>query len=226
MTTDVLLRPVWTALSTRQAALAIGDDQARRFPPEIGTLAGVRDDSDDSLRALAALVPETGPLLLLQADPIAIPPGTIATITAEGVQMVAERIVPALLDARIERLTDADAPAMLALATLTKPGPFAAKTHTLGEFWGIKDDGVLVAMAGERTKLAGYTEVSGVCTHPAARGRGLARVLSAWMSARIAERGETPYLHAYAANTAAIELYRSLGFAIRRAMHVAAIVRA
>jgi predicted GNAT family acetyltransferase len=97
------------------------------------------------------------------------------------------------------------------------------RTPALGEFWGIKDAGVLVAMAGERMKHEGFTEVSGVCTHPHARGRGLGRALSAHVAARISARGDTPYLHAYASNTAAIELYRSLGFAIHRQMYVAAI---
>jgi predicted GNAT family acetyltransferase len=218
----MLERPVWTALTTRQASFSIGGDHARRFVPEVGSLASARDDSPESLLALA----ELAPVLLLQADPIVVPPGTVAVTTAAGVQMIASRIVDAPIDDRIERLTEADAPAMLALATLTKPGPFAARTPSLGEFWGVKDGGVLVAMAGERMKQDGFTEVSGVCTHPDARGRGLARLLSAWVAARIAARGETPYLHAYASNTAAIELYRSLGFALHKTMHVAAIARA
>jgi len=221
-TESLLERPVWTALATRQASFAIGGDRARRFVPEVGSLASARDDSPESLQALAELVP----VLLLQADPIVVPPGTVATTTAEGVQMIASRIVDAPIDDRIVRLTDADGPAMLALATLTKPGPFAARTPSLGEFWGVKDGNVLVAMAGERMKQDGFTEVSGVCTHPDARGRGLARLLSAWVASRIAARGETPYLHAYASNTAAIELYRSLGFALHRTMYVAAIARA
>lgn len=115
---------------------------------------------------------------------------------------------------------------MIALATVTKPGPFAARTHALGSFFGIKENGVLLAMAGERMKHDGYTEVSGVCTHPDARGRGFARSLSAHVARRIVERGETPYLHAYATNTAAIELYESLGFRLRREMHVASVARA
>lgn len=221
MSTSLLERPVWTALTTRQAAFAIGGEHARRFVPEVGSLAAARDDSPDSLQALA----ELAPVLLLQADPIVVPPGTVAVTTADGVQMIASRTISAPDDDRIVQLTEADAPAMLALATLTKPGPFAARTQSLGEFWGVKDRGVLVAMAGERMKQAGFTEVSGVCTHPAARGRGLARLLSAWVASRIAARGETPYLHAYASNAAAIELYRSLGFSLHRAMHVAAIGR-
>jgi len=226
MTAHLLDRPVWNALTTRQLAVSVGDDRARRFAPDIGSLAGTCDDGPESLRALAELVPTEGTLIVLQVDPIAIPPGTVAVTAAPGVQMIAERVTVPSPDVRIERLTEADAPEMLALATVAKPGPFAPRTPSLGEFWGVKDRGVLVAMAGERMQHAGFTEVSGVCTHPDARGRGFARALSAHVAARIAARGETPYLHAFAANTAAVELYQSLGFTLRRPIHVAAIARA
>jgi predicted GNAT family acetyltransferase len=226
MTDRVLGRPVWTALTTRQAGFAVGGVRARRFAPDIGPLAAARDDSPESLAALAALLPEDGMLLLLQADAIILPPGAVAVTTAAGVQMMAERLAPAPIDERIERLSDADGPAMLALAALTKPGPFEPRTPSLGEFWGVKERGILVAMAGERMKHEGFTEVSGVCTHPGARGRGLGRSLSAAVAARILERGETPYLHAYATNTVAIRLYESLGFRLRRQMNVAVVRRA
>jgi predicted GNAT family acetyltransferase len=226
MSTHPLDRPVWNSLSTRHARFAVGGDRARRFAPDIGPFGCARDDEDASLAELAELVPTDGTLLLLQADPIVLPPGTVDRTAAPGVQMIATQLAAtAATPEPIERLTDADVPAMVALATLTKPGPFAVRTPALGEFWGIKDRGVLVAMAGERMKHDGFTEVSGVCTHPGARGRGLARALSAHVAARIVERGETPYLHAYASNTAAIQLYESLGFRLRCAMHVAAIAR-
>ncbi len=223
--THVLDRPVWNALSTRQTAFASGGDRARRFAADVGPLAGARDDSPESLAALAELVPAGGTLLLLQADPIALPSSLVTVTTAAGVQLVLDRLADVAPDPRIVPLTAADAPEMLALATLTKPGPFAARTHALGDFVGIREGGVLIAMAGERMKHAGYTEVSGVCTHPDARGRGYARLLSAHVARRIAERGELPYLHAYATNTPAIALYESLGFRLRCAMHVAQIAR-
>ena len=114
---------------------------------------------------------------------------------------------------------------MLELASLTNPGPFADRTSDLGEFWGVKDGDALVAMAGERMNQPGFIEVSGVCTHPDVRGRGFARALSATVAGRIRARGDVPYLHAYATNKAAIDLYESLGFRLRCRMNVAVIGR-
>jgi predicted GNAT family acetyltransferase len=122
-------------------------------------------------------------------------------------------------------LTDADAPEMLALAQLTEPGPFLSRTHTMGTFIGIRSGGRLAAMAGERFRFPGYTEVSGVCTHPDFRGRGLARRLSAAVAAGITARGERPFLHAWKTNRPAIALYESLGFAMRAEVNVAVLVR-
>ncbi|TIU40383.1 MAG: GNAT family N-acetyltransferase, partial [Mesorhizobium sp.] len=96
----------------------------------------------------------------------------------------------------------------------------------LGEFWGVKIDGRLAAMAGERMKQPGYSELSGVCSHPDFRGGGLARLLSLFVANRIMARGEVPYLHAFANNAAAIKLYESIGFRLRSAMNIAVVQRA
>jgi predicted GNAT family acetyltransferase len=226
MTTQPLDRPVWHALSTRQKTVAVGGERAKRFAPDIGPFAATRDDSPESLQALAELVPAGARVILIQVGDAPLPPGTIAETTALGVQMVAENVVPLEPSAPIERLTAADVPAMLALATLTKPGPFLPRTHELGQFWGVKEHGALVAMAGERMKPEGFTEVSGVCTHPDARGRGYAGLLSRVVATQIMRRGETPFLHAYASNTAAIGLYEALGFKLRCNVNVTVLARA
>lgn len=111
-----------------------------------------------------------------------------------------------------ERLSDADGPEMLALATLTQPGPFFSKTHRLGRFIGVRHEGRLVAMAGERLNLDGFTEVSGVCTHPDHRGRGYAGALMRVVTKHILKRGDAAFLHARIGHEQTIAFYETLGF--------------
>ncbi len=226
MTADALDRPVWNSLISHRAAFALGDGPARRFGPQFGPLTGAMDASPESLAALAALPCDEMGLWMLEADPVPAPPGMIVAQGAVGTQMVADRLIDADSDLAWVNLTNDDAPQMLALATLTKPGPFAEQTHRLGQFIGVKQDGALIAMAGERMRLPGHTEVSGVCTHPDHRGRGYAAALMRAVMARIIAAGETPFLHAYASNTGAIALYETLGFRVRRQMAVTVLVKA
>lgn len=208
-------RPAWSALTGRQAHLALGDARALRFDPDYAQFAGATDGSPESLAALGALNISPNGLGLIEVGDPALPPGAVVRSKADGVQMVAGSLNPGGRDAPFEPLGEADAAAMLALATLTAPGPFFAKTHRLGDFIGVKVDGLLVAMAGERMKPEGFTEVSGVCTHPTFRGRGYAGALMRVVTQSILERGEQAFLHAYATNTTAIALYEALGFSIR-----------
>ena len=220
-------RQVWSALSTRQANCAVGDARALRFATEYGPLAAAADASLESLSALGALVPSEGILVALEAAQVPAPPG--ATIVQRAVcnQMTLERLTPGYAPAiAIEVLTEADAAEMLALATLTKPGPFAARTHALGDFVGVKQGGMLVAMAGERMAPPGFTEVSAVATDPNHRGRGYAGALMSVVAARILARGETAFLHVYDDNVRAIALYETLGFRFRRAVAMTALARA
>jgi ribosomal protein S18 acetylase RimI-like enzyme len=225
MTAHPLDRPVWTALCTRQRDVAVGGERALRYHPEISPFVATRDDGPESMQALAELVAEQGSLILFRGDDGPLPPRTLAAPSAMGVQMVAQALIPLEPTGEIAPLGEADAPAMLALATLTKPGPFLTRTHQLGDFWGVKENGRLVAMAGERMKVEGFTEVSGVCTHPDFRGRGYGGLLLRTVATRIADRGETPFLHAYASNTTAIKLYKSMGFALRRSLSVTVLSR-
>jgi predicted GNAT family acetyltransferase len=215
---DLLDRPVWNALSTRQAKFSQGDRRALRLGPEFGLFAAAADASPESLAALARLNPAEGGLALVEASAMPLPPGIGARRVATCHQMVATGLTPIEPRFAIIALTEDDAPEMLALATLTEPGPFFAQTHRLGDFFGIRHGNRLVAMAGERLKPEGFTEISGVCTHPEHRGRGYAGGLMHHVAARIRARGETPFLHVYADNTGAIALYRTLGFVLRRVM--------
>ncbi|MGA8261240.1 MAG: GNAT family N-acetyltransferase [Arenicellales bacterium] len=221
--THVLDRPPWSSLTTQQAALAEGGTLARRFPPAIAPFAAARDTRAGSLAALAQLPGPGETMLLLDADPIVLPAGLAAVLSAKVAQMTLVRPPEPMHDARIERLDEADAEEMLALATLTKPGPFTLKAQALGEFFGIRIDGRIAAMAGERMKMDGHAELSGVCSHPDFRGRGLARVLSLFVMQRILDRGETPFLHAWTTNTPAIRLYETIGFEVRAELNAAMV---
>ncbi|RVD74090.1 MAG: GNAT family N-acetyltransferase [Mesorhizobium sp.] len=222
----VLDRPIWSALATRHQAFAQGDNLARRYMPSIVPFSATAVDDKESVEALAKLIPPCESSFVVQADAIVLPAALCAISTASLVQMIAEQPVQAVSDERIQRLTQDDAAEMLALAALTRPGPFTLEALRLGAFWGVKIEGRLVAMAGERMKQPGYTEVSGVCSHPDFRGGGLGRLLSLFVANRIMTRGEIPYLHAYASNVAAIGLYESIGFRLRSMMNMAVLQHA
>ena len=224
--THVLDRPIWSALTTRHQTFAQGDSLARRYLPSIVPFAATAADDAESLRALGRLVPPPESAILVQADAIKVSAELSALSSASLVQMIAEQPVLTVSDARVQRLTQDDAVEMLALASLTKTGPFTLEALRLGDFWGVKIDGRLAAMAGERMKQPGHSELSGVCSHPDFRGLGLGRLLSLFVSNRIMARGEVPYLHAYANNANAIGLYESIGFKLRSEMNVAVVQRA
>ncbi len=219
-------RPVWSALTSWQSHLAEGDDRAWRLQPDHGPFAAAADASPASLEALAALIPAGGSVWTVEVDPMPIPPGTVVMNQALCQQMVAEAIAPTSPDFTIVSLTEDDAPEMLALATLTVPGPYLHHTHRMGAFIGVKKAGQLVAMAGERMRLDGFTEVSGVCTHPDFRGRGYAGGLMSVVARGIIARGNAAFLHVYVTNAGAIALYEALGFRIRTTVTATVLARA
>jgi predicted GNAT family acetyltransferase len=222
MTAHILDQPIRNALLTCHKNLSEGGPLALRYPPDISPFATAVDDSAEALAALAALIPSKGMAMLVQAGNHLLPPGAVAESSFQVVQMVAGAVTAPEAGIEVLELSDADAPEMLSLATLTRPGPYNSRTHAFGGYIGIREGGRLAAMAGLRLKVPGYTEISAVCTHPDFRGRGYAGHLTQVVAARIAARGETPFLHTYAANVTAIRLYERLGFALR--CHLAGIV--
>jgi ribosomal protein S18 acetylase RimI-like enzyme len=209
----ILDRPVWTALTTRQAELGLGDARARRYRPEINLFAAAADRTPEQLEALAALA--DGTIGTVEAEPLPALPGLGLRKEATVNQMIATGS-PGLVDGFAPvPLGEPDAAEMLALATLTEPGPFRTETWRMGRFVGIREGGRLVAMAGERMRAPGFTEVSGVCTHPDFQGRGYAGKLMRAVIDRIIGEGDAAFLHVYPHNQGAIGLYEALGFRFR-----------
>ena len=219
-------RPVWNSLNGRWASRAVRAGEAFRLGPDYGHFAATPELTVGSLQALTALDFDDNGLHLVEPEPIEAPAGLAIALQAGLVQMTAEGIEGEGADLEVLSLGEADGPEMFALAQLTRPGPFAARTHALGDFIGVRSAGRLVAMAGERMRTGGFCEVSGVCTHPDHRGRGYAGALMRIVARRILERGETPFLHAMQANAGAISLYERLGFRPRRVMALTVLQRA
>jgi predicted GNAT family acetyltransferase len=220
--TRLLDNPIWHALSTAQRALALGDGVAKRFPTDVAPLGGLIDQSAATYQALEEILPGALTALFLDAEP-RLPAYWEMVRSGEMYQMICE--TPARLEEKevLRELTRVDVPEMLALTELTEPGPFLPRTIELGVYLGIHDAGSLVAMAGERLHLTGFTEISAVCTHPQYRGRGYGNALVSALIVRIMRRGEIPFLHVRTENVTAVGLYEKLGFKVRAQLHLAVI---
>jgi GNAT superfamily N-acetyltransferase len=204
----VLENPVWAALTGPQACFAEAAGNAARFSSDVSPFAGVADlDDPQAWRDLASLTGDA----LLTGRAIRPQPGWELVGALSGVQMVG-RAMTGVHDPEAVELTETDVPEILDLVSRAQPGPFGKRTIELGRYLGIRAGGRLVAMAGERLRLPGWTEVSAVCTDPAFQGQGLGARLTMAVAAGILERGDLPFLHAAETNERAIRLYARLGF--------------
>lgn len=219
----VLDRAVWESLQGSHLDFAQRHGGFARFDPEVSPFAALDDESDERAWADAAELLGPRPQLTL-AGVTAWPADWKPAWSIEGVQMIGTRVEPRP-EPEAVLLGPEDVPEMLDLVARTRPGPFARRTVELGTYLGIRRDGALVAMAGERMRPPGWTEISAVCTDPAHRGQGLAGRLMRALAVGIAERGERPFLHAAGSNTNAIRLYASLGFETRRTITFATLER-
>nr|WP_245695382.1 GNAT family N-acetyltransferase [Streptomyces antibioticus] len=212
--TRLLDNPVWAALDGPHAGFAERIGRAARYPADMYAFAALADPAD--LAAWADLHRLLGPATTARIKGVdGVPDGWDVVGGGQGVQLVDTRL-RAEPDPEAVRLGPDDVPDILDLVARTRPGPYLARTVHLGTYLGIRHRGRLIALAGERLHLPGWTEISAVCTDPAHRGRGLGTRLVRAVAAGIRERGETPFLHAAAHNTTAIRLYESLGFTLRR----------
>jgi predicted GNAT family acetyltransferase len=220
---SLLDNPVWSALSTTHASFAEGDDLAKRYPVDVAPFAATRGQSSESYRSLARLLgPEGTGAIPLATMPV-LPAGWTVVRKIDSAQMVWNTQTRPPVEHSSEELKPSHIDEMLALVELTKPGPFLKRTPELGSYLGIREAGQLVAMAGERLKPYGYTEISAVCTHPDYRGRGYASSLVSILIQRIAKRDEIPFLHVRKENVDAIRVYEKLGFKTRRNMNIAVV---
>jgi ribosomal protein S18 acetylase RimI-like enzyme len=207
--------PIWQSLRGAHARFAVSKGEAARYEPDVAPFAALAENPSPGAWAdLAALFDPSAEIVLVDAPP-GVPASWQLLGETHGVQLTGEKLdVASDPDAIV--LSPDDVPEMLNLIERTKPGPFRKRTIELGNYLGLRVDGELVAMAGERLQPPGYTEISAVCTDERFRGRGLAGRLIRAVGHGIRERGDIPFLHASAQNTNAIRLYESMGFVLRR----------
>jgi predicted GNAT family acetyltransferase len=216
--------PIWTALTTRQAHLGQGDALARRYHPDVAPFAALASETPAAYEALHQLLLPGEQVALLSQDSVSPVDALQTTRVGDLHQMLATQHKSGSVDDQgVIALSHADAKDMLDLVQKTKPGPFAKRTHEMGNYIGIRDQGRLIAMAGERMCIDGYVEISAVCVDDDWRGRGVAGRLVTILRRQIEQRGQTPFLHVLGGNRLAIGLYESLGFEIRRTFQLTRI---
>jgi ribosomal protein S18 acetylase RimI-like enzyme len=216
--------PAYASLCGAHARFARVSGRARRYQDDVAPfLALPSPPSAQDWRDAAELV-TPGAFVAGRYGDAELPEGWRAVQSFDLVQMIEERV--AGVDyGEATPLAAADVPEMLELVAATEPGPFLSKTIELGDYLGVRRDGVLVAMAGERFRLDGWTEISAVCTRSDHRGQGIASQLVGALIAGIQRRSQRAFLHVLSTNTGAIRLYEELGFRVRQTVTLTVITR-
>lgn len=217
---QALDNPIWSALTSRQAHLRLENGAGLRFDPEVAPFGALAALSEEALLALALLGAPSSPVAFLSLAPLPVIDRIVIETVGTLCQMIAPNEPSSEIDGDVVRLDAVDVPEMLALTQQTKPGPFGRRTVEMGNYIGIRHEGQLVAMAGERMKLDGHTEISAVCVDDAHRGKGLAGRLMNLLRRDMLQRGELPFLHVFEHNHGAIALYEKLGFEMRQRFHL------
>lgn len=220
---------IWNAISTGNKDIAIVDADVGCYQEHIAPFAGLQDLNETNLAKLHDFLPDGRRVAISSFDKLAVNTKQWEIMQEmDCCQMVYENPVDAFktkASPLIVPLTDEHVPQMLELTALTKPGPFFKKTILFGNYFGIFIDGRLAAMTGQRMHPVPYMEVSAVCTHPDFRGQGYAKALMLHVMKLILDNSFIPFLHVLTSNTAAIALYESIGFTIRRRLFISVIRR-
>jgi ribosomal protein S18 acetylase RimI-like enzyme len=222
-TDEALLdNPAYASLCGAHARFAQVRGRSRRYPADVAPFLGMPSPPSPQDWCDAAGLVAPGTYAAVPYSGAELPDTWRAVAAFDLVQMIGERVSGVDCVEAIP-LSAADVPEMMELVARTEPGPFLTRTIELGDYLGIRSDGALVAMAGERFHLDGWTEISAVCTSAEHRGQGLASQLVGALIARIQLRSQRVFLHVLSTNTGAIRLYEELGFRVRQTARITVV---
>jgi len=214
--------PVWEALSTQQNNFNIGNKAVKYFAADIAPFIGLQNWDESDLQQLKQHAPADRAFSVMIAKKIQLPANADILFTTPLYQLYCPVLLPFTIEAiEIKTLDSSHVAQMLELTAITKPGPFYEKTIDFGHYMGIYQHDKLVAMAGERLKVNGYTEISAICTHPHYLGKGYASYLLSQVCQHTIREGNIPFLHVRTDNVRAIDVYKKLGFQIRADVYFA-----
>lgn len=215
-----LHNPVYNALCSGDQSLSYGTDKVKYFNEQVSPFAGFEDSYKKGFEELYELLPPGRKILYANPDAITLPAGWQLQHEIKGLQFIydGEREIknefPNVYPLNKEHISQ-----MIELATLTRPGPFGQGTINFGFYFGIFENGKLVAMTGQRLHVQKYSEISAVCTHPDFLGKGYAFTLLKHQLCLMMQQGRKPFLHVREDNERAIGIYNRLGFIISRQMN-------
>jgi GNAT superfamily N-acetyltransferase len=227
---DIFVNPIWHALKTRQSRFAQDAGEACRYLTDVAPFAAVGSHGEEASRQLHSLLKPHEIVYSMGEPPVEVP-GLKVPGTVPGLQMVFPESSPdghtrlRRPEIEISRLSCKDAADMVELTTIAFPGYFRIRTCEMGTYYGVRVDGRLVSMAGERFAFDRYVEVSGVCTHPEHTGKGYAAALITRLLEDHRRKGWLSCLHLSASNQRALDLYKRLGFVVNREVNFNKVVR-
>jgi predicted GNAT family acetyltransferase len=224
--THILDNPIWNALHTSNHYLYNGNATAVYMKRDVGFFAGLKNNTVENLHSLYELLREKSLAVLFTPEPLPVIDSWTIKMDKPLLQLLYQgHSISAASTHTITPLNDSHIPEMLALTKLTNPGPFLSRSIDFGNYFGVIENGKLIAMTGQRLRPDPYTEVSAVCTHPDHLGKGYARTLVINQINYILNAGRLPFLHVFPDNTGALRLYEKLGFAVRKTMRVTVLER-
>jgi len=223
----ILDNMIWNAMTTGNKHLAMVNENIGVYHADIAPFASMKKLTKENLEALYNFIPAERSVDISYLDEIPLDENKWKMVQQMNVsQMVYTHPVKTFTTQQsslIVPLTEKDIPQMLELTALTRPGPFLQNTIQFGNYFGIFAGEKLAAMTGQRMHPTPYMEISAVCTHPHFRGKGYAKVLMLHVMEIVVNNSFIPFLHVLSDNAGAIKLYESIGFSLRRKLHISII---